>query len=321
MESPGGVALDWIHNLIFWTDSGTRRIEVATLDGQQRAVIAANEVDKPRAIAVHPGDAIIFWTDWGPYPKIERAEMDGSNRRSIITESVFWPNGLTIDYTSNRIYWADAKHNVIETAKFDGSNRRKVISKGLPHPFAITIFEDAIYWTDWHTKSISTANKQTGAGLKTIHYNLHFPMDIHSFHPQRQPKFRNHCGQDNGGCAHMCIPNKKSYTCRCRMDQKLKADKKSCQTPDKFLLFVRQKELRIKHLDTNRQYDVVIPVDNIKSAVAIAWDSKTDYIYWTDVEKDVISRAYWNGTNQEEIIKTNICKNYIIRYSFTYLYC
>jgi hypothetical protein len=55
----------------------------------------------------------------------------------------------------------------------------QVIGKGLPHPFALTIFEDAIYWTDWHTKSISTVNKITGTGFMTIHSGLHFPMDIH----------------------------------------------------------------------------------------------------------------------------------------------
>ncbi|XP_056643570.1 low-density lipoprotein receptor-related protein 4 isoform X1 [Diorhabda sublineata] len=308
LESPGGVALDWIHDLIFWTDSGTRRIEVATLDGQQRSIIAASEIDKPRAIAVHPGQALIFWTDWGPNPKIERAEMDGSKRYSIITESVFWPNGLTIDYTSNQIYWADAKHNVIETSNFDGKYRKKVISKGLPHPFAITIFEDAIFWTDWHTKSISTANKVTGAGMRPLHSQLHFPMDIHSYHPQRQPKYKNHCGKNNGGCAHMCLPNKNSYSCVCRMGQKLKSDKKSCQKPDKFLLFARKKDLRIKYMDGSHQhqYEMVIPVDGIKSAVAIAWDSKNDFIYWTDVERNSINRAFWNGTFQEILIHQNI---------------
>lgn len=107
--------------------------------------------------------------------------MDGSSRSSIITESIFWPNGLTLDYTTSKIYWADAKHHVIECSYFDGSERKKIMSKGLPHPFAITMFEDAIYWTDWHTKSISTANKATGAGLRTVHAGLHFPMDIHRY--------------------------------------------------------------------------------------------------------------------------------------------
>lgn len=71
LESPGGVAIDWIHDLIFWTDSGTRRVEVATLDGKIRHVLVSNDLDKPRAIAVHPGEALVFWTDWGEtYPSI-----------------------------------------------------------------------------------------------------------------------------------------------------------------------------------------------------------------------------------------------------------
>lgn len=67
LESPSGLAVDWIHDLIFWTDAGTRRVEVSTFDNSLRAVIIANDLDKPRAIVVHPGEAFIFWTDWGEY--------------------------------------------------------------------------------------------------------------------------------------------------------------------------------------------------------------------------------------------------------------
>lgn len=95
--------------------------------------------------------------------------MDGSGRVALVTESIFWPNGLAIDYTTDRIFWADAKHHIIESAHLDGTDRKKVISKGLHHPFAITIFEDSVYWTDWHFKSISSANKGNGAGFRTIH--------------------------------------------------------------------------------------------------------------------------------------------------------
>lgn len=52
--------------------------------------------------------------------------MDGSDRRTIIADGVFWPNGLTIDYAAGRLYWADAKHHVIESANLDGSDRKKV---------------------------------------------------------------------------------------------------------------------------------------------------------------------------------------------------
>lgn len=67
LDSPGGIAVDWIHDLLFFTDSGTKRIEVATFDGLLRAVIIANDLTKPRAIIVHPGEALIFFTDWGKF--------------------------------------------------------------------------------------------------------------------------------------------------------------------------------------------------------------------------------------------------------------
>lgn len=57
--------------------------------------------------------------------------MDGSLRTVIANTSVFWPNGLTLDYASERLYWADAKHHVIESAALDGSNRRIVINQGM----------------------------------------------------------------------------------------------------------------------------------------------------------------------------------------------
>ena len=67
LESPVGVAIDWIHDIIFWTDFGTRRVEVATLDGRMCVIIAPSDVDKPRDIAAHPGETVVFWTDWGMY--------------------------------------------------------------------------------------------------------------------------------------------------------------------------------------------------------------------------------------------------------------
>mgnify|MGYP000536642970 CR=1 FL=1 len=54
----------------------------------------------------------LFWTDWGEKPKIERSELDGSHRRVLLRDNIIWPNGLTVDKETKRIYWADAKTEV-----------------------------------------------------------------------------------------------------------------------------------------------------------------------------------------------------------------
>jgi sugar lactone lactonase YvrE len=244
----------------------------------------------------------------GPNPKIERADMDGFHRTVLIKDNIYWPNGLTIDYTTDRIYWIDAKHQVIESAHIHGTDRKKIVTRGLHHPFAITVFEDAVYWTDWHFKSISVANKNSGHGFKTIHSGLHFPMDLHSYHPQRQPEYINHCGKNNGKCSHMCLPKNMGYSCVCPVGLKIKKDGKTCAaSADNLLIFARKKDLRLISLDqVAKAFDIVVPLDNIESAVALTWNSNDDTIYWTDVEADSISKANLDGTNQKAIISNNL---------------
>ncbi|XP_061237314.1 low-density lipoprotein receptor-related protein 4 isoform X3 [Bos javanicus] len=306
LESPGGLAVDWVHDKLYWTDSGTSRIEVANLDGAHRKVLLWQNLEKPRAIALHPMEGTIYWTDWGNTPRIEASSMDGSGRRIIADTHLFWPNGLTIDYAGRRMYWVDAKHHVIERANLDGSHRKAVISQGLPHPFAITVFEDSLYWTDWHTKSINSANKFTGKNQEIIRNKLHFPMDIHTLHPQRQPAGKNRCGDNNGGCTHLCLPSGQNYTCACPTGFRKISSHACAQSLDKFLLFARRMDIRRISFDTEDLSDDVIPLADVRSAVALDWDSRDDHVYWTDVSTDTISRAKWDGTGQEVVVDTSL---------------
>lgn len=56
------------------------------------------------------------------------AQMDGSRSRHLVTDGIFAPAGLAIDYPTRRLYWADMKANRIETVKLDGSDRQLVKS-------------------------------------------------------------------------------------------------------------------------------------------------------------------------------------------------
>lgn len=56
----------------------------------------------------------MYWTDWGEKPKIERANLDGSDRIVLLNSSLGWPNGLALDYEASKLYWGDAKTDKIE---------------------------------------------------------------------------------------------------------------------------------------------------------------------------------------------------------------
>jgi len=82
IESPEGLAIDWVSRNIFWTDSALNHIAVASLDDPDKRKVLINEgLINPRGIALYPKKGKIFWSDWNrENPKIEVANMDGSER-------------------------------------------------------------------------------------------------------------------------------------------------------------------------------------------------------------------------------------------------
>ena len=115
--------------------------------------------------------------------------MNGALRSTIISKDITWPQGLTIDRFSMRLYWVDAKQHTISSANLDGSNQM-VIKKGhlsLPHPFGVTIFEDHLYWTDIVKDSVLQTSKFGKSEIKVLAENLKRPMAIQVMHESRQP--------------------------------------------------------------------------------------------------------------------------------------
>ena len=55
-----GLAIDWIHGLVYWTDSVLKRIEVSNLNGGQRAVIFSG-LHSPRDITIDPLNRLVIF--------------------------------------------------------------------------------------------------------------------------------------------------------------------------------------------------------------------------------------------------------------------
>jgi len=198
-----GLAVDWMADNLYWTDTYFNKISVSRLNGSSRKTLINENLMEPRAIALHPALGIMFWTDWGKKGKIEKSTLAGTERQVIVKRSVGWPNGLTIDYENSRVYWVDAKdsNNHIESCNFDGS-KRVVVVKKTPHGFSLTALGDSLFWTDWVTPYVHSY--QNGENIKIYRGEKQELMDIKVVSARRQ-QGTNMCSHDNGGCKFLCL--------------------------------------------------------------------------------------------------------------------
>ena len=56
----------------------------------------------------------------------------------------------------------------------------------LPHPYAVTVFNDLIYWDDWADKRIYKANKFDGSNKQTERGYVYNPMDLKAYTEDKQ---------------------------------------------------------------------------------------------------------------------------------------
>ncbi|KAI5726754.1 hypothetical protein M8J76_007920 [Diaphorina citri] len=323
LSTAEGLAVDWIGKNLYWVESNLDQIEVAKLSGQFRRTLIAGDMESPRAIALDPRFGLLFWTDWdSKAPRIERCSMSGEHRSVIVrvdllTSRGAWPNGLTLDYQLTRIYWIDAKSDSIHTVTYDGKDHHVVLSNhdSLTHPFAIALFENHVYWTDWRTNSVIRANKWNGSDVTLIQRTLTQPFDIQIFHSSRQPidvngvVKKSPCEMNNGNCSHLCLIGMNgTYKCQCPHVMKLMSDNKTCQVADsQFIIFSRPREIR--GVDLEHPYYHTIPTISIPQVFSpnnLNFDAANKKIYWTDQEYNEVKRSSIVGGQIQLVVDAGI---------------
>lgn len=50
-----------------------------------------------------------------------------------------WPNGLSIDFDQDRLYWCDALLDHIQHANLDGSDVKTINTPRIKHPFSLVV--------------------------------------------------------------------------------------------------------------------------------------------------------------------------------------
>ncbi|XP_076282536.1 vitellogenin receptor-like isoform X2 [Lasioglossum baleicum] len=231
LNSPEAIAIDWVTQNVYFTDSHYMHIGVCSNNGTYCTVVVENTNDKPRGLALSPSNGMMYWTEWSINSSILAAGMDGNNRSVIVSENLECPHSLTIDDANNRLYWIDSKLKSIESIHLDGSDRRTILEGISKSPSSLAVFEDKLYWSDKASKTIQSCDKYTGKDCKIVAEANSTISGIDIYHSVLKPKISNPC--DPNPCSELCLLNSENeYTCACTLNKKLDSNQHTCRTID-----------------------------------------------------------------------------------------
>jgi hypothetical protein len=148
---------------LFVLDLGGGRVFSMNPDGSERKDII-NDCPHPDGIVVDVEAGHIYWTNMGAFKlndgSIERADLDGRNRKTIIPKGgTFTPKQIHLDKKNGKLYWCDREGMRVMRSNLDGSQIETLVdtSQGDTRPgpdarkwcVGITIDPRCgqIYWT------------------------------------------------------------------------------------------------------------------------------------------------------------------------------
>jgi hypothetical protein len=110
------------------------RIHVMNTDGSDRKTIVT-DCHLPDGVAVDAEAGHIYWTNMGVPNRddgsIERADIDGKNRKVIVPQGVtHTPKQLHLDKENGRLYWSDREGMRVMRANVDGSQVETLVETG-----------------------------------------------------------------------------------------------------------------------------------------------------------------------------------------------
>jgi DNA-binding beta-propeller fold protein YncE len=161
------IALDTVHDRMYWVDTKTDKIYRSTLDGQDIQAIVTVGPPTPfnsegHGLAVDPLGGKIYWTNEEHDNKIFSANLDGSNVQTVLTVSGGDPFALALDLVNSKIYFSQGgpEPRSISVVNLDGSGPVQQLITDLITPAGIAVdpIGGKLYFTDATKNTINVAN-------------------------------------------------------------------------------------------------------------------------------------------------------------------
>uniref|UniRef100_A0A8B9HM26 EGF-like domain-containing protein n=1 Tax=Astyanax mexicanus TaxID=7994 RepID=A0A8B9HM26_ASTMX len=173
---------------------------------------------------------LMFWSEAGDEALIERAGMDGSDRRVLVSESLNRPVGLAVDPLQERLYWTDEALHCIGSATLDGGDVKILQLVDSPQPFSVSVLGDMVYWSDAQRGTIQRADKLTSKQPEVLLTRPGQTLRLRVIQQVMQPSVKNPC--EAMLCSHLCVlaPGLKGV-CKCLSGFLLGEDGLTCSEP------------------------------------------------------------------------------------------
>lgn len=237
------ISYDWLTELLYFIDSKNFQIQlISTTDEKnlmQRKIFDTGRNSDPKGIVVHPEKGYLFYTDCQlERPSIMRTDLDGTNSRVLIGKpDVKWPNGITIDFSTNHVYWIDGYKRYIGRCDVNGDHFKEIIKNDdrIDVSFNIAVDKEAIYWDDSKNNVLYKATKMKGENLNitaVFHDSKIFDLKMVT----AANRLGSNACQSGHNCTHICVgaPNG-DFACLCP-DGMVMTPAGQCACP-RFLLY------------------------------------------------------------------------------------
>ncbi|KAG1968577.1 low-density lipoprotein receptor-related protein 1B [Pimephales promelas] len=316
------LAFDWLTGNLYFVDQASDRIFVCNQYGDTCVTVIDLDLLNPKSIALDPLMGMLFFTDYGNTAKLERCNMDGTNRTRLVDYKVERPTAVALDLVKKLVYWADAYLDYIEMVDYNGKNRHTIIQGyQVAHLHGLAVFEDYLFATRSEPSSGAVVDI-----LRINRFNVTDPETLTSignaktirvYHKLSQPKVKGHaCEVDPygkpGGCSHICLlsGSYKSRSCRCRTGFSLGSDGQSCKKPknDLFLFYGKGRPGIIRGLDMNvkSSNEHIVPIEDLVNPRALDYHAETGNIFFADTTSFLIGRQKVDGSGRETILKDDL---------------
>ncbi|XP_078326559.1 low-density lipoprotein receptor-related protein 2-like isoform X3 [Crassostrea virginica] len=291
----GKIAYDYVSNNIYWCDPFLQWIAMKpayNLNNTIYKVILRKDLNYPEGLALDPVNSLMFFSDNGPNPRIEKAILDGQDREVILSVGLLKVIALSVDVSNMKLYWTDNGKHTLECSNYDGSSRRVITHINFSYNVDLVYYQNILHVVSGKEKRVDGYDVVSGSWLYGRVFFTSQPYAITVYDAETIRSYDDPCS--TMVCGHLCVNAKSGLRCLCAEGFQLAADGKNCTDKSQFY----EKGFIVHNLSTIAMHEVSSIngqegnqfLMKMSSFIigGLAVDANADKIYFIDSKSDSI---------------------------------